>query len=827
MLIFKHCHNFQTMKISYNWLKDYIQTNLSVTEIAKILTQTGLEVGGIELTEAIKGGLKGVVVGEVKSCIKHPNSDHLNLTSVAIGTEELLPIVCGAPNVAEGQKVMVATVGTKLYSNDEAFTIKKAKLRGEVSMGMICSETELNIGTDSSGIMVLPNDTKIGTTAKEYFDIKEDYTIEIDLTPNRIDGASHIGVARDLAAYMQYKGEKIIYQLPRLDKWEQIATKSPVEIIVETPTLCPRYMGVCLDNIQVAPSPQWLQDRLKTIGLTPINNVVDITNYVLFETGQPLHAFDRAETGNKIIVKTLSEATKFVTLDGVERSLSSDDLMICSDTEPLCIAGVFGGLDSGVKNSTTKIFLESAYFDAVSVRKTARRHGLNTDASFRFERGVDPQMVDYAIQRATKLLKEIAGATVVSNVLDHYPTPIENKKFWISFSQIERLTGIIISKEQIETILDGLEIKIIERKTDSLYIEVPAYRVDVTREADIVEEILRIYGYDNIPVKHQVSSVLSYSTKRDSYALRNQISDYLSNSGFSEIMNNSLSKGAYYTDNEIYPIEKSVVLKNPLSQDLNVMRQTLLYGGLESMLRNINRKRNNLFLYEFGRTYSCNNKVKTENPLDKYIETENLGLFFTGNTQDVSWDTPQQSVSFFYMKAFVLNICKKLGIDIDKIEENYISNNIFGDGLSLKYNKHIIAELGIINQEISNQLEITQTVFFAEINWELILNTKINEIIFKPLAKYPAVRRDFSLLIDKKVCFSEVKRTIMQTERKLLKSVNLFDVYTGDKLPDNKKSYAVSIVLQDENSTLTDKQIEKVSKKVQMNLEKQLGATLR
>lgn len=816
------------MKISFNWLKDYIQTDLSVTEIAKILTQTGLEVGNIELTETIKGGLKGVVAGEVKSCKAHPNSDHLNLTKVDVGTGELLPIVCGAPNVASGQKVMVATVGTTLYNGDDKFTIKKAKLRGEVSMGMICSETELNIGTDSSGIMVLADNTKVGTKAKVYFNIKDDYSIEIDLTPNRIDGASHIGVARDLAAYLQSKGENINYKLPPLEDLEISTKQNPLEISVENTNLCPRYMGVCLDNIKIAPSPQWLQDRLKTIGVSPINNIVDITNYVLFETGQPLHAFDRDKTGDKIIVKTLNNESKFSTLDEVERTISTTDLMICSEKEPLCIAGVFGGIDSGVADSTTRVFLESAYFNAVSVRKTARRHGLNTDASFRFERGIDPKMVSYALKRATQLIVEISGATVSSQFMDYYPTPIENKRIWISFAQIERLTGINMQAEKVKTILSGLEISVLESKDDSLYIEIPAYRVDVTREVDVIEEILRIYGYDNIPVKKQVSSVLSYTTERASYGLRNQISDYLSDNGFSEIINNSLSKSAYYEDNETFSIANSVSLKNPLSLDLNVMRQTLLYGGLETILRNVNRKRNNLLLYEFGRTYSYDtSKNNTNNPLDKYTETEKIGLFITGNMQEVSWNTQQQSVSFFYMKAFIFNILKKIGLDIEKLQEIYITNNIFREGLSLEYNDKKIAQIGVLDKKITDKSEIEQTVFFAELEWEVLLGCKITTTAFKPLAKYPEVRRDFSLLLNKDITFSEVKRCVTQTEKRLLKSVNLFDVYTGDKLPAGKKSYAISIILQDENNTLTDKQIEKISKKVQINLEKQLGAVLR
>lgn len=816
------------MKISYNWLKDYIKTDLTVNEIAEILTQTGLEVGSIELSEQIKGSLQGVVVGEVIVCEKHPNSDHLNLTQVSVGTGDLLPIVCGAPNVAQGQKIMVATVGTVLYNGDQEFAIKKAKLRGEVSMGMICSETELSVGTDSSGILVLPTETKVGTTAKDFFKLGTDYCIEIDLTPNRIDGASHIGVARDLAAYLQTKGQDISYTLPPLNTHSQATNSSPINIIVENSQLCPRYMGVCLDNIKIAPSPQWLQDRLKTIGATPINNVVDITNYVLFETGQPLHAFDRAKIGDTIIVKTLNEVTKFTTLDDVERTLSTEDLIINSASTPLCIAGVFGGLDSGVSASTTKIFLESAYFNPVSVRKTARRHGLNTDASFRFERGVDPNMIPFALQRAINLFVEIAGAKIVSDIQDYYPQRIEDNEIILHLSQVNRLTGLELNIEEITTILQGLEIEILKNDGNSFVLKVPAYRVDVTREADVIEEILRIYGYDNIPVKQQVSSVLSYSLPKDPYALRNKISNYLSNKGFTEIMNNSLSKSSYYENNETFPIANSVVLKNPLSIDLNVMRQTLLYGGLETIAYNCNRKRNNLFLYEFGRIYSFNNEeANNENPLNRYAEKECLSLFLTGNLDEISWNNPQQTVSFFHLKAYIYNILQKLGIATNNIEENYIENQIFQEGLSLEYNKKTLATIGILGQKTLKKANISQSVLFGEINWNEVLAQKTKKISYTPLPKYPEVRRDFSLLLDKNIDFSAIKNSVEQTERKLLKAVNLFDVYTGDKLPQGKKSYAISIILQDENKTLTDKQIDKISTKIQQNLNKQFGAVLR
>ncbi|PVX49917.1 phenylalanyl-tRNA synthetase beta subunit [Balneicella halophila] len=816
------------MKIAYSWLKDYIKTDIAPEKIANILTQTGLEVGSIEKIEAIKGGLNGVVVGEVKECMPHPNSDHLNLTKVDVGSGDLLPIVCGAPNVATGQKVMVATVGTIFYDEDKEFVIKKAKLRGEPSEGMICSEAELGVGNDASGIMVLPQEAVIGTPAKEYFNLKDDYAIEIDLTPNRIDGASHIGVARDLAAFLKVHNEPTEYTKPSVADFHEATAMNPVKIVVDSSESCPRYAGISLDNITVKPSPDWLQNRLRTIGLTPINNVVDITNYVLFETGQPLHAFDRVQVGDTIQVKTLPEGTKFITLDGVERELNGEDLMICNSEKPMCIAGVFGGIESGVTDETTSIFLESAYFNPVQVRKTARRHALNTDASFRFERGVDPDITIYALKRATLLLQEITGATISSEIADYYPKKIKGATVTLALSQVERLTGVKIPKQKIIEILKALEITVTENRDDALLLEIPAYRVDVTREADVIEEILRIYGYDNIPVKSQVNSVLSYAKKPDTYQLKNTIGDYLSANGFNEIMNNSLTKSLYYQGIEEVVEGTEVLLKNPLSQDLDSMRRSLVFGGLESIAYNSNRKRSDLKFYEFGKTYHYFHDEDASHPVKNYSEFDKLAIFITGKTTEQSWNVTATVSDFYYLKAYTFNILEKLGINKESIVEEDFSNELYVEGLKLTIGKNIIGYLGQLKKQIVKVADVSQDVFYAEINWEVVLDLiKTHNIVFKPLAKYPEVRRDFALLLDEKITFKEVKKLIKQTERKLLKNIQLFDVYTGDKLPEGKKSYAVAVILQDENATLTDKQIDKVSQKLQRAFEKQLGASLR
>ncbi|NOU59493.1 phenylalanine--tRNA ligase subunit beta [Marinifilum caeruleilacunae] len=815
------------MKVSYKWLKDYIDINFSPAEMDEILTQIGLEVGGIEKFQSIKGGLEGLVIGEVKTCAPHTNSDHLSITSVDVNGDELLPIVCGAPNVAAGQKVVVATVGTVLYDGDDSFTIKKSKIRGELSMGMICAEDEIGLGNGHDGIMVLPEDAKVGTPAKEYFNIEDDLTIEIDLTPNRIDGASHIGVARDMAAYLKQQKE-IDYKLPSIEDFKVESNKLPIDVKVENNEACHRYSGVCISGVKVAESPEWLQNRLKAIGLSPINNVVDITNYVLFETGQPLHAFDYATTNGKVVVKTLADGTLFKTLDEVERELNEKDLMICNDKEAMCIAGVFGGIESGVSESTTDIFLESAYFDSVFVRKTARRHGLNTDASFRFERGTDPNNTIYAMKRAALLIKEIAGGEIASDVVDIYPNPVEDFKVEVSVERIENLIGKEIGKETIKNILEALEIKIEKEDGDTLNLLVPPYRVDVKREADIVEEVLRIYGFNNVEVPAKVNASLSYAPKIDEHKLRNIIADMLTAAGFNEIMNNSLTKASYYEGLESFKQEQTVRIFNPLSSDLNAMRQGLLFGGLECVAYNINRRNSNLKFYEFGKSYQHIVNPENENPVDNYFEKERLGVFMCGNKTATSWNLKEEPTSFFHMKAYVENILKRLGFNLEKLRIRETENDQFTEGLSYGVKKTVLVEMGMVSGKILKAMDIDTQVYYADFDWATIIKEAMkNKVSYTELPKYPAVKRDLALLIDKSVSFAEVKTIAFNCEKKLLKSVSLFDVYEGEKLGANKKSYAVSFILQDTEKTLNDKQIDKIMQKLIKSYEKQLGAQIR
>jgi len=816
------------MKVSYKWLKDYIDIDLSPAEMDNILTQTGLEVGGIEKIQSIKGGLEGLVIGEVKTCVPHPNSDHLNLTSVDVNGEELLPIVCGASNVAAGQKVVVATVGTVLYDGDESFTIKKSKLRGELSMGMICAEDEIGLGTGHDGIMVLPAGAVTGTPAAKYFNVENDIAIEIDLTPNRIDGASHIGVARDLAAYLKQQKD-IEYKIPSVEAFKVENNETPIGVVVENQEACHRYSGVCISGITIAESPEWLQNRLKTIGLNPINNVVDITNYVLFETGQPLHAFDYAKiTGNKVIVKTLAGGTQFTTLDETERELNENDLMICNTEAPMCIAGVFGGLESGVSDSTTSVFLESACFDSVYVRKTARRHGLNTDASFRFERGTDPNNTIYAMKRAALLIKEIAGGSISSEVIDIYPKPVADFKVEVSVDRIERLIGKKIGKETIKNILTALEIGIEKEDGDTLNLLVPPYRVDVKREADIVEEVLRIYGFNNVEVPGKVNASLSYAPKPDEHKLRNTIADLLSYSGFNEIMNNSLTKASYYENLESLKPENTVRIFNPLSSDLNAMRQSLLFGGLECIAYNINRRNMDLKFYEFGKSYQHFKKEENENPVDNYFEKEHLGVFISGNKTSANWNLKEEPTNFFHMKAYTENILKRLGFQIDKLRIQEIENDQFTEGLSYGVKKKVLVEAGMVSGKILKAMNIDVPVFYADFNWEmLIAEATKNKVTYTEIPKYPAVKRDLALLINKATSFAEIKTIAFNCEKNLLKSVSLFDVYEGEKLGADKKSYAVSFILQDSEKTLNDKQIDKIMQKLIKSYEKQLGAQIR
>lgn len=820
------------MNISYNWLKDYLNFDLQPEEVAAALTSIGLETGGVEEVQTIKGGLEGLVIGEVLTCVDHPNSDHLHITTVDLGNGEPSQIVCGAPNVAAGQKVVVATIGTTLYSGEESFKIKKAKVRGVESNGMICAEDEIGLGESHDGIMVLPADAVVGTLAKDYFNIKSDFVLEVDITPNRVDATSHFGVARDLAAYLTQAGDDATLTRPSVDNFKIDSPEKVVEVIVENQEACPRYSGIVIKGVTVDASPEWLQNRLQLIGLRPINNIVDITNFILHELGQPLHAFDLNEIkGDKVIVKTLPEGTKFVTLDEVERTLDSNDLMICNAEEGMCIAGVFGGLHSGVTKKTTDIFIESAYFNPTSVRKTARRHGLNTDSSFRFERGCDPNNTLYVLKRAALLIKEIAGGQITGDIIDIYPTVIEEPKVELSLAKVNSLIGKDIPVETVRSILKSLEISILKEEEGILSLSIPTYRVDVLRDVDVIEDILRIYGYNNVEISENVKSNLSYKQASDvSYALQNLISEQLTGCGFNEILNNSLTKSAYYTDLITYPESKLVQLKNPLSNDLNVMRQTLLFGGLESVAYNINRRNSDLCLYEFGNCYSYDSeKVKPEIKLSGYAEEQRLALFVTGNMVSNNWAHADEKSSVYELKAYVENILVRLGISLRKVVFGALTDDIYSAGISIQTQAgRKLGTLGIIQKKIRKQFDIDAEVYFAELSWDQLLKeANSNKVTATEISKFPAVKRDLALLIDKSVQFSEIVKIAFDSEKKLLKDVTLFDVYEGKNLPAGKKSYAVSFFLQDENKTLNDKQIDAIMKKVQANLESKLGAQLR
>lgn len=779
------------MNISYSWLKEYIDIDLTPQELADVLTQLGLEISGIEEVESIKGGLKGLVVGHVETCQPHPDSDHLSLTTVNIGEEEVLPIVCGAPNVAAGQKVIVATVGTTLYDGDNEFKIKKSKIRGEASMGMICAEDEIGVGTSHDGIMVLPPATPIGLPAAKYFNVENDFVLEIDLTPNRIDGASHIGVARDIAAYLK-QAKAITYTRKSVDHFNADDNKLEIPVTVENSEACPRYCGVTLTGITVKDSPDWLKKRLVTIGQTPINNIVDVTNYVLHETGQPLHAFDADQiTGGKVVVKTLPAKTTFTTLDEEERELHENDLMICNGNEGMCIAGVFGGIKSGVTTSTTNIFLESAYFNPVYVRKTARRHALNTDASFRFERGVDPNGLLYALKRAALLIKEVAGGTISSDIVDVYSD--KNFGAWfpvsISYAQVKRLIGKELEPDTIKKILLALEMEIVSESADGLEIKVPPYRVDVQREADVIEDILRVYGYNNVEPLLSVNSTIQYSAKPDRNKLQNTISEMLTAQGFNEIMNNSLTKTSHYENLNSYKQDETVNIFNPLSADLNAMRQNLLFGALDVIAYNINRKNADLKLYEFGNCYFLKDPDDQNSPAHKYHEEQHLGIWLTGNKAKVNWISPEQKTTFYELKSYVENTLRRLGVKFDSLEITGTDSDLFGEGLlySHKGGKKVIAELGFVNPGHLKDAEITQEVYYADLHWDNIINLiRKHNVAFHELPKYPEVRRDLALLLDKSVTFKQVKEIAYKVERKLLRNVDLFDVYEGDKLPAGK-----------------------------------------
>ena len=770
------------MNISYNWLKDYLNLELSPAGVAATLTRLGLETGNINEVESIKGGLKGLFVGEVITCQKHPNSDHLSVTTVNIGGPDDLPIVCGAPNVAAGQKVIVASVGTVLHKGSEQFTIQKSKIRGEVSMGMICAEDEIGIGTDHKGIMVLNQEAKPGMPASEFFNIQSDFVFEVDLTPNRIDGASHIGVARDLAAFLSQK-ERICYTRPGIDTFKIDNHNLTIPVTIEDREACPRYCGLTISGITVKESPEWLKNRLIAIGQNPINNIVDVTNYTLYETGQPLHAFDAKEIkGDQIIVKTVPAGTRFTTLDGVERDLSDKDLMICNARDAMCIGGVFGGIKSGVKEGTTNIFLESAYFNPVRIRKTARRHGLNTDASFRFERGVDPNGTLYALKRAALLIKEVAGGTISSEVIDIVTDPsiMEFFPVQVAWSNINRLIGKEIPKETIKNILLTLEIVITEESAEGLRLAVPPYRVDVRREADIIEEILRIYGYNNVEPCKSTKATIQHSPHPDKIKLQNLISEIFSARGFNEIMSNSLTKSAYYDHLESFKPENTIQLFNPLSSDLNAMRQTLLFGGLEAINRNTNFRNSDIRLYEFGNVYHFGKSQTAAHPVKNYHEAEHIGIWITGKKEPENWAVKQEQTSFFTLKANVGNILTRLGIKIENCTIESISNDIFSEGLEYRFNNAAIGQIGYVSKNILKTMNISNDIFYGDLNWTVILKAiKNHKATYTPLLKYPEVKRDLALLIDKDVQFSTIKALAFKAERQILRSVNIFDVYEG------------------------------------------------
>ena len=820
------------MNISYNWLRRYLDTDLSAERIAEILTELGLEVEEFEKIETIKGGLSGVVVGEVLTCEEHPDSDHLHITTVDVGAEAPLQIVCGAANCRKGLKVMCATVGSVLYpiDSDEEFKIKRSKIRGVESLGMLCAEDELGIGRNHEGIMELPAEAVVGTPAKEYLHIADDYLIGIGLTPNRVDAASHIGVARDLAAYLRSRGENVEVKLPSVEGFKVDDTSRTIAVEVINHEAAPRYAGITVSGCKIAPSPEWMQNELRAAGINPKNNLVDITNYVLFELGQPLHAFDADKIeGGKVVVRSAAEGEKFVTLDGVERTLTANDLMICSAERPMCIAGVYGGLDSGISDQTVNVFIESAYFHPVWVRKTAKRFGLNTDASFRFERGIDPNIQVYALKRAAMLMQELAGGRITSEIIDINPTPASHFEFDFSMERARKLIGKELSEETFLSILASLDVEIRGREGEVLHVAVPPYRVDVQREADLIEDVLRVYGYNNIEVSDHVNSTLSYAPKPDKSRMVNIASDFLTSNGYTEIMSNSLSKASYYEGSETYPAERCVKIMNPLSQDLNVMRQTLLFNTLEAVELNVNRRNANLRMYECGNCYAYNTeKADDENTLAKYEETYRLGIAITGLASQLSWNSKAEGASFFTLRGIVERLLKRFGIDIYALQSEALQSELYADAVILRQGPKEVLRMGVVAPSLRKKFDIKQDVFFAEIDFDqLIKMTKKAKIQFKELSKFPEVKRDLALLVDKSVTFAQLRGIAFATEKKLLKSVSLFDVYEGDKLPEGKKSYALSFILEDKNQTLTDKQIERTMTNLQTQLEQKAGAEVR
>ena len=808
------------MKISYNWLKQFIKVDWDAEKTGNLLTNLGLEIEGIEAFESVTGGLKGIVVGHVLECDQHPNADRLKVTSIAIGNREVLQIVCGAPNIAKGQKVPVATIGTTLYDEDgNPWKIKKGKIRGEESHGMICSEVELGLGKSHDGIMVLDKDVVTGTLGSDIFEIENDQVFEIGLTPNRADAMSHLGVARDLKAGL-LRNEVLLELITPSNSSFRVENRThKIDVQVKDNNLAPRYCGLTISGIKVKESPQWIQNRLKSIGLAPINNIVDATNYVLHELGQPLHAFDSGKiSGDKIIVKTVAKGTKFITLDGVERKLHKDDLMICDAEKPMCIAGVFGGLESGVTESTENIFLESAYFNPISIRKTAKRHALNTDASFRFERGIDPNLTEYALMRAALLIKEIAGGEITSDVVDIYPKKIEDHLVFLNFDNATRLIGEEIPKEIIKEILTSLDIKINNVTEAGLGMTIPAYRNDVTREADVIEEILRVYGYNNIKFTEKLNASISANELIEDYQIQNKIGNQLTALGFHEMMGNSLTSPKHIDLTKALKQEHNVEMLNPLSNDLSVMRQSMLFNALEALSFNSNRKISDLKLFEFGKTYHQYNAGRQE--------PKHLSLLVSGLKNDENWTLASSKSTFFYLKGFVISILDRLGIA--NYSENGTKNEEFSEGLSFSKNGKLLVDFGIINKSITAAFGIDAETFYADFKWDEVLEEiATDNFKLKAIPKFPKVKRDLALLIDKSVTFDSLKETAQKTEKQLLKNINLFDVYTGSKLPEGKKSYALSFTLQDEKRTLTDKQIDKIMKKLQQNFESEFGASLR
>lgn len=819
------------MYISYNWLKDYVDFDMTPDEVAAALTSTGLEVEGVEEVETIKGGLRGIVIGEVLTCEPHPDSDHMHITTVNLGEDEPVQIVCGAPNIAAGQKVVVATLGTTLYDGDKEFKIKKAKLRGVTSIGMICAEDEIGVGTSHDGIIELPSDTKPGTPAAEYYGVESEYVLNIDITPNRADGCSHFGVARDLYAWLRRNGKKTALRLPSTEDYKKDSDELKIDVKVEDTHACPRYTGVAIKGVKVGESPEWLQKRLNLIGLRPVNNIVDATNYILHSFGQPMHCFDLDKIeGRQIIVKRATEGEKFTTLDEAEHKLSSADLMICNAERPMCIAGVFGGLDSGCTEETTDIFLESAYFNPTIVRKTARRHGLSTDSSFRFERGADPDGAIYSLKACALLIKQIAGGEIASEIIDTLAEPVKKAEVILNYERAISLIGKRLPLDTVKDILESLGIQILDETEEGMRLSIPTYRVDVKRDCDVIEEILRIYGYNNIEIPTTVTVSLGDETDADrSHKLQNIISERLVGRGFNEILNNSLTAASYYDSLESCPSSRLVRMMNPLSSDLNVLRGTLLFGGLESIVRNANRRNADLKFFEFGKIYTFDSTKKNpESPLEAYDEQLHMGLWITGRRISNTWTTADEDSSVYELKSYVENILRQSGINPGMTIYEEATNDLYSAALDIKlHDGRTLATFGIISSAIQHKFEINNPVYFADINWALMMDKRSEKVEFKPLAKYPAVKRDLALLVNTDVPFSEIQRIAEKADKKLLQKVELFDVYEGDKLQAGKKSYAVSFYLQDTEATLKDKQIEKTMNKIYKSLEKQLGAELR